>query len=171
MSSLSALGEDTKIRSPQTAGVAPLKPGSGVLQRTPSEVDHCFGKPVSSEEPSNEGPRHCGQFEASALKVRRERPREQQSSKGNRVERIKKLGDWRTTRLARKPWSGFTNGQNQGKNTQVSGTRLAFKAHPRLFESAACWRRPVYGRGSRRKYPGLERRAPERHDWRGWFPQ
>src|SRR4051812_12873750 len=59
----SASGDETKIESPQIAGVAPLKPGSGVVHFTFSRDQVC-GSPFSGDEPLKAGPRHCGQFSA-----------------------------------------------------------------------------------------------------------
>jgi hypothetical protein len=59
-------GEDTKIESPQTAGVAPLMPGSGVFHWMPLVSFHVSGRFFSGEEPLKAGPRHCGQFSARA---------------------------------------------------------------------------------------------------------
>src|SRR5258708_39333746 len=60
------------MRSPHTAGVPPLGPGSGADHLTDSLV-HFSGRPVSGEEPLNAGPRHCGQFSPWAAKARARR--------------------------------------------------------------------------------------------------
>src|SRR4029079_13769493 len=54
-------GDDTKIESPQTAGVAPLMPGSGVFHFTPLVSFHVSGRSFSGEDPLNAGPRQCAQ--------------------------------------------------------------------------------------------------------------
>ena len=61
---LSASGLETKIESPQTAGVAPLAPGSGHFHFIPLSRLQSLGSPVSGEVPLKAGPRHCGQFSA-----------------------------------------------------------------------------------------------------------
>ncbi len=63
-SSLFASGLDTKIESPQTAGVAPLIPGSGVDHLRPASALQVEGSPFSGEDPLKAGPRHCAQFSA-----------------------------------------------------------------------------------------------------------
>ena len=52
------------MESSQTAGVAPLKPGSGATHATPSVLLHWTGNPFSVVEPFKYGPRHWGQFSA-----------------------------------------------------------------------------------------------------------
>src|SRR6266511_2378393 len=58
-------GVETKMRSPQMTGVEAPGPGMSVLQRAVSFV-HMEGKSRSSDDPLKCGPRHCGQFPATA---------------------------------------------------------------------------------------------------------
>src|SRR5436189_6463935 len=67
--SLLSSGVETKTESSQTAGVAPLWPGSGVLHFTPSVSLHVDGRFFSGDEPLKFGPRHCAQFSAGAVKA------------------------------------------------------------------------------------------------------
>src|SRR4051812_21393178 len=57
-------GLETKIESPQMAGVAPLGAGSGVAHLIPFSRLQSAGSPVSGDEPLKAGPRHCAQFSA-----------------------------------------------------------------------------------------------------------
>src|SRR5262245_3503356 len=54
----------TKILSPQTIGVDPLRPGSASFHWTFSVFPHRNGTFVSSLTPLCSGPRQCGQFSA-----------------------------------------------------------------------------------------------------------
>src|ERR1043165_7774561 len=65
------------MRSPQMAGVEPLQDGSFTFQFTFSVSDHFSGRPVESDVPLSDGPRHCGQFSppSAAPERRRERRR------------------------------------------------------------------------------------------------
>src|SRR6185436_12306717 len=56
--------EATKMRSPQTTGVAPLGPGIGLDQTTPSVLVKADGRFFSLAAPSKFGPRHWGQSPA-----------------------------------------------------------------------------------------------------------
>ena len=73
---LFASGLETKIVSPQTHGVEPLKPGSGI-----APLDAGGRAPFGSEslsrrvDPLNAGPRQCGQFSACAVRARAETAR------------------------------------------------------------------------------------------------
>src|ERR1039457_1277370 len=55
-----------KIRSPQMMGVEPLQAGIGSFHAMFSVVDHFTGRFFSPLIPLSWGPRHCGQFSASA---------------------------------------------------------------------------------------------------------
>src|SRR5262245_13380191 len=65
--SLEASVVETKTRSPHTAGVAALGPGSVAVQTTFSLRPHLSGNPFSSVEPLKNGPRNWGQSLATAL--------------------------------------------------------------------------------------------------------
>src|ERR1017187_7340573 len=56
---------ETKTRSPQMMGVAVAGPGKSATHAA-EDFDQVAGSPFSGEEPLKEGPRHCGQFSASA---------------------------------------------------------------------------------------------------------
>src|SRR6185436_14237523 len=60
--SASGLGEVTNTRSPQMMGVDPLRDGSSTFHITFSVSDHLSGRPVESDVPLSDGPRHCGQL-------------------------------------------------------------------------------------------------------------
>src|ERR1035441_133519 len=55
-----------KTLFPQTIGVAPDLPGISSFQAMFSVALQCRGRLVSVLTPFKEGPRHCGQFSASA---------------------------------------------------------------------------------------------------------
>src|SRR5262249_26106562 len=58
-----------KMRSPQTAGVEPPRPGSGSVQATFFVASHSVGRFVSLLMPSSVGPRHWGQLSARAAGI------------------------------------------------------------------------------------------------------
>jgi hypothetical protein len=61
LASLPALGDVTKIRSPQMMGVEPLHDGSLTFHTTFSVSDQEVGRPLASLTPLSDGPRHWGQ--------------------------------------------------------------------------------------------------------------
>src|SRR5688572_16876584 len=56
-----------KMRSRQTIGVEPLRPGIATFQTTFSSVVHLTGRFFSVLTPLSAGPRHCGQFSALVI--------------------------------------------------------------------------------------------------------